>query len=574
MNSQNKSKLRCALAAGLLLSAMAASASSVVTFNVDMSSAAFDPASQTVIVRGSFNNWSGTDIALTNNPSGANPTVWSGTFSIPTNGIAIAYKYVIETGDTYESIGNRDLLLPATSGASVAAPLAFWNDAGTVVTTSVKFQVDMAQQINVGKFDPVAGVVQARAAFNGWGGTAIALTNDPTILRTNQFGLVTSNVYVGTFDVTGPQGQTTPFKFHFDPNDTWEAPNPVNADPYDSNENRFFNLGAGPTQELPIVFFSDSPYSPVATNNVTFQVDMSAAIADGSFVPGSSTVQVNGDFNGWGGTANYLTNDPAALNTNIYTGTVTLSDGVGATHYYKFWASAFPFNGGWEVFANNRALQIVSGNTLVLPVVPFNNLRPGDVLTQPTTVTFSVDMTGAVSTSGGSGSPITFDPSVDSVFIGGFGTDAAHEAWLAPFAAGDPQSQLSNDPVGSSNYTVQVTLPAGYPVLLNYKYGLDGFNNEPGGNHVRVVYTAGNYVMPKDKWGVPSAAEPLVPRLNIAKTGPSQITLTWLGRPGVHLQTKTGLNASWVDHMETDGTSSENWSVNGDAASFFRLVKP
>ena len=34
------------------------------------------------------------------------------------------------------------------------------------------------------------------------------MTNDPTILRTNQTGLVTSNVYVYAFDVTGSPGQT------------------------------------------------------------------------------------------------------------------------------------------------------------------------------------------------------------------------------------------------------------------------------------------------------------------------------------------------------------------------------
>ena len=120
----NKTK-QCGLWAGLLLcSAVVASANTLVTFQVDMSTAAFDPGSQTVSAHGSFNGW-GAGIPLTNNPSGSNPSLWTGTTTVPTNGIVMQYKYVIDPAGTWESIpkgNNRLANLPTTSGASLVLP--------------------------------------------------------------------------------------------------------------------------------------------------------------------------------------------------------------------------------------------------------------------------------------------------------------------------------------------------------------------------------------------------------------------------------------------------------------------
>src|SRR5271156_2086954 len=94
---------RFAAVLGLALGAvLAASANTVVTFQVDMSNASFDPNSQTVSARGSFNGWN--SFALTNNPLGPNPTVWSGTTNLPLNGSVMQYKYTIEPGATYETV--------------------------------------------------------------------------------------------------------------------------------------------------------------------------------------------------------------------------------------------------------------------------------------------------------------------------------------------------------------------------------------------------------------------------------------------------------------------------------------
>ena len=116
--------------AGLLLcSAVAASANTLVTFQVDMSTAAFDPSTQKVSAHGSFNGW-GAAFELTNNPSGANPNLWSGTLDVAANGSVMEYKYVIDPSG-WESIpkgNNRLATLPSTSGASLVLPTVYYAD--------------------------------------------------------------------------------------------------------------------------------------------------------------------------------------------------------------------------------------------------------------------------------------------------------------------------------------------------------------------------------------------------------------------------------------------------------------
>src|SRR5208283_2712772 len=118
MNSKtNFRSVRRALGAGLLFcSAVLAPATTLVTFQVDMSlDPSFDPTTQTVAARGSFNGWSA--FALTNNPNGPNPSLWTGTTNIPSNGVVMSYKYTIEPGANYETISgnskNRLAILPA-----------------------------------------------------------------------------------------------------------------------------------------------------------------------------------------------------------------------------------------------------------------------------------------------------------------------------------------------------------------------------------------------------------------------------------------------------------------------------
>ena len=328
--------------------------------------------------------------------------------------------------------------------------------------------MDLAQQINVGVFDPNSSTVYPKGTFNGWG-TWDAMVNDPTILRTNQNGLVTSNVYVGTYTVAGSPGETMDYKFYIDTGSNYENPAAGTGDPSDHN-NRFYILTNGTTQVLPIVFFSDAPYAPVATNIITFQVDMTAQVFAGNFDPTTGTVEVRGDFNSWGTPQILCTNDLAAANTNIYKAVVAVVNGVGVTEGYKFWASV-PANTGWETMANNRTFTVIKGAAQVLPVVYFSDVDPTDLLPADTLVTFRVNMTNA--TQYPSGTP--FDPSVNGVWFNG---DCLTNGWYTTWGGMWPETQLFDDGThgdavaGDKTYTFQYLVPKGRTLRVQYKYGI------------------------------------------------------------------------------------------------------
>jgi hypothetical protein len=74
-------------------------------------------------------------------------------------------------------------------------------------------------------------------------------------------------------------------------------------------------------------------------------------------------------------------------------------------------------------------------------------------------------------------------------------------------------------------------------------------------------------------------------QLKIGTPSGGTVPVTWLGRPGAHLQSTTNVTGPWTDHFETDGTnwsagfsstnglvSQTNWPTAG--TTFFRLVKP
>ncbi|HWI55803.1 MAG TPA: hypothetical protein VNZ22_01150 [Bacillota bacterium] len=538
-----------------------------------MSTTSFDPSTQTVSVHGSFNSW-GT-LPLTNNPAGPNPALWSGTADVAANGTIIEYKYVIGAG-TWESIpkgNNRLATLPTTSGASLVLPTAFFADLGPSISVDLAFQVDMAQEINIGTFTPGISMVYPKGTFNSWG-TVDSMTNDPTILRTNQYGLVTSNVYVGTYTITASPGQTMDYKFYIDTGNRYEDLPAGSGDPSDHN-NRFLNIANTPTQALPLVFFNNAPYAPTATNFVTFQVDMSAQVLNGSFDPAFSTVEVRGGFNGWGTPQIVCTNDPTALNTNLYKAVVRIVDSVGAAEQYKFWAT-ISANGGWETLADNRGFKLTSGTTQILPAVYFNNLSPNDLLPEDTLVTFSVNMANAVGTDGHA-----FDPAAgDQVYLNGVPNGFVNWDVFLP--------QLINTPAGSQIYSIDMLLPKGSPVVQTYKYSINGTDNEAGqgSNHSRVVRRTGTYVLPQDTFRT-QYSEPDFGALAVGPAAAGKVPVSWLGRPGVHLQTAADLSSGlWQDILGTDGArwtngqastngflSVTNYPTSADK-TFFRLVKP
>jgi hypothetical protein len=597
----------CALLGSVLLcvagTVAAQAQSTFITFSVDMATnianGSFNPppgGTDAVNVRGTYNGWAAAQTPLVQVGSS---TVYTNTVNDTTdpNGGVVAYIFNIN-GSTYETVAdfnNRAARLPLTSGASLVLPTPFFGDAGPKVTNDFTFQVDMSQQIHLGNFtNNGAQIVEVRGNFNGWIGGANLLTNDPTILRTNQFGLVTSNVFVGTVSVSASTNATMDYKFVYDPpTNSYEGVSPVNAD---SGGNRFFTVN--PSQRLALVDYGDAPFAPVA--QVTFNVDMSIVVlTDTNFNPSSLTI--NGDVMGWGGVT--VTNNPSAPNTNIYSMGFAIGAGTTANYQYRYTLKTSPttivydhLNGANGGNANRTYLvpNVASTN---LPAVFFNDASLDDYLTQPTPVLFSVDMNGAVGTD-----THVFNPASDALYINGqFANWYAWAGGINP--AGAPPGYLMVEQGLSTIYTNTIVLPAGTPVAFNYKYGMDftsagGPADDEAGfgqNHYRVVRATkfDPYPMPTDTFGN-QYNEPFFnagarggANLSVGPASGGTVAVSWLGRPGAHLQAKSDLGSGdWQDLWATDGTnwtagpfnptngfvSVTNWPASGK--TFFRLSKP
>jgi hypothetical protein len=164
--------------------------------------------------------------------------------------------------------------------------------------------------------------------------------------------------------------------------------------------------------------------------------------------------------------------------------------------------------------------------------------------------------------------------------------------------------------VGSTTiYTNTIVLPAGTPVALSYQYGIDigSVNGGPDEDeappqlvHYRAVRSTqfSPYVMPVDTFTNQPYVEPFFSTGNIGANGSlsggdlsigtpvaGNTPVSWLGRPGAHLQSAANLAGPWTDYPNTDGAnwsngvntangllSVTNWPAAG--TTFFRLVKP
>ncbi len=598
-----------ALLAGALLCVAgivtAQAQSSIVTFSVDMSTnialGTFNPppplgtGTDVVNVRGTYNGWAGTQTPLVEVGSS---TVYTNTVNDTSdaNGAVMFYIFNIN-GSTYEitaDFKNRAARLPATSGASLVLSTPFFGDSGAKVTNNVTFRVDVSQQINLGIFTNGTSSVEVRGNFNGWAAGSV-LTNNPNILVTNQFGLVTSNVWVGTFPVAASPWSAQDFLYVIQPGTIYESPAVINQD---GGGNRFWASNPSSDLTFPLVNFSDAPYAPIG--QLTFSVDMSiVALTDTNY--NSASVVVWGGFNGWGGGV-AMTNNPSALNTNIYTSPlISVGEGSAVNYQFRYLTlstgdTVYDHLNGANGGGGNRYYQMPIVALTNLPPVMFNDASLSDYLLVPTPVLFSVDMNGAVGTDAHA-----FNPALDTVYINGaFANWYAWAIGINPTPA--PAGYQMVEQGLTTIYTNTIIMPAGTPVSVAYKYGMDanslysGPADDEGGfaqNHYRVVRnTAFNpYVMPTDTFGY-QYNEPFFSSLNTAgghltvgtQSG-GNVPVSWLGRPGARLQTTTDLTSGvWQTIVATDGTnwtagysstngfvSVTNWPASGN--TFFRLIK-
>jgi hypothetical protein len=409
------------------------------------------------------------------------------------------------------------------------------------------------------------------------------------------------------------------FKYVIMPEGNWESSSPA-----DSNDNGNRWLTETGNQNLPLVSFSDQPYSLA---HLTFNLDMSGvAMYDTNFIAGSVTAW--GTFNGWANGVQ-LTNSLAALNTNLYSATVTVGEGADYTVQFRYtnsytgaWVYDYAQDGGPNSANNNNYRHTFNFPITGAPLYTnlnyfFNDLAPDDYLPRDTAVTFSVNMNGTVGNDGHA-----FVVGSDAVYINGMfagatpsqpdptaGTSQLWYPWssgLTPQAA-PPGYQMIEQ--GSSGiYTDTIIIPRGTPVALSYQYGMDYVDaggpveNEATNTlvHYRGVRSTqfNPYVMPVDTFSTNPYVEPFFSTGNIGANGSlaggnltvgtpvaGKIPVSWLGRPGANLQSASSLSGPWQNIPATDGTnwtvgssstngfvSVTNWPSSGN--TYFRLVKP
>ena len=297
---------------------------------------------------------------------------------------------------------------------------------------------------------------------------------------------------------------------------------------------------------------------------------MGIQTAAGRFTPGSDIVECKGTFNGWQG-GFVLTNDPTGANPNLFSGTTYIFDNPGTVEFYKFTVDGGYSGLGWESPASCNTLDrsfTETASPQTLPSVLWSDWKASDVLPATTTVTFQVNMTNAIGADGHVFNPDF--PDYDLVYLNG--------DWMPWWSWGAPPLEMimTNYPPGSMIYVISQTFNQGNSVPLTYKYSINGLDNEAAfaTNHLRYIRTTGSYSLPLDTFGS-QLHEASFGSLKIGQPSGGHAPISWLGRPGVHLQTATNLAASvlWQDLPATDGMSQTNYPVS-PGQNFFRLINP
>ena len=395
-----------------------------VTFSVNMSVQQtlenFNPATQTVEVRGPFNDWAGT--ALTAQGSG----IYSGTVRVSGAAGPIAYKFYT---DSYEGIsGNRSFNLAFNSDRapmpSQVLDTVFYSNVDTVPNfRPVTFAVNMNRQIELGSFLAGTDTLEIRGGMNSWqGGASWRLTDSDS-----------DGIYTGTFSIIGAANSSVEYKFY--------------TSNYEDVPNRSIMLG--PVQQgqtAPTVFFNNDSG---ATRQVTFVVDMSIQQALGKFDPATGEVQLRG-LGSYNVVDKVLTREGA---TSIFKGTFAVAGDAGSAVGYKFFSVGVTDSGFEVINPNdlyiNRSLTLgASDSPMVLDPVYFSNQS----VLPPSALSYTPS-----SASGTVGTAITsLNPSVTGT-VTSYSVSPALPLGLSLDASSGVISGTPSAAASSADYTVTAT---------------------------------------------------------------------------------------------------------------------
>ena len=339
-----------------------------ITFQVDMNQ--YSGSFTTPEVNGDFNGWCGNCNPLTDaNMDG----IWEVT--LPLTQDSIEYKFAFDNWSGQENLTPGTSCTKTTSGftnrfleitGDTVLPLVCWDLCGPCGvapdTNMVTFQVDMSQY--TGSFT----TPEVNGDFNGWCGNCNAMTD------ANMDGI---------WEITLPLTQDSiEYKFAFDAWSGQENLTPGSSCTKTTSgfTNRFTHLNNDTI--LPPVCWDSCSVCFVApdTNMVTFQVDMSQY--GGTF----TTPEVNGDFNGWCGNCNPMTD---ANMDGIWEVTLPIAaDSVEFKYSYDNWAgqeslmsglsctkTTSGFTNRFTHLSGDTTLSVVCWDSCVACVISTNNVH-------------------------------------------------------------------------------------------------------------------------------------------------------------------------------------------------------
>ncbi|MDW8308105.1 MAG: hypothetical protein RMK20_01880 [Verrucomicrobiales bacterium] len=418
----------------------------------------------------------------------------------------------------------RLLLLSASVLLAAALP---------AVAVNVTFRVNMSVQTAMGQFNPETDLVFVAGSFNGWSTTASPLTRSQS----------EPDIWEGTFNLTA--GTWPNYKFVkqvFGVGVVWE----VNGVGPNGDQNRWFQVPGSDTV-LPVVYFNN--ITNVITNHVpvTFRVNMSVQIAQGSFNPATGTLAVSGDaIDNWANLGTHLlTQSPT--NSVLWEGTFQITNAVGAPVNYKF-----IMNGNWETRPNRTF--IMTNVPIVLPIVWFNDVTNVAV---PIPVTFTVNMGVAMARG-------QFNPdNGDFVEARGSFLTGPGGAWLGGFV-------LTNSPTSPIVYsgTFLSTNHAPGSTML-YQFVINGNTWETTGDRTYLFTSTNAVVLPVAFLNNVTS----LGALNWTPLTPTSAELSWQGGPRVRLQSAPAVTGPWQDVPNTENQNSAVVNIGSNRA-FFRLVGP
>lgn len=399
---------------------------------------------------------------------------------------------------------------------------------------NVTFQVNMSIQAALGNFTPGVDAVQVAGNFNGWNPLNGVLTQSVT----------NSDIYEGTFNLTGTTGTTNFYKFVYGAAG-WE----VNGVGPNGANDRQVVIPATATN-LPVVYFNNVNTLP-ATRQVTFQVNLGVQRALGNFDPSLDFVQVSGDFNAWSTTASTLSQSVG--DTNVWEGTFTVAGNAGGTANYKYVLATFASGDVWENNgvgpggAQNRQLVLDPGNQTV-PVVYFNNLTNIPSTTVP--VTFQVNMAAQMALG-------NFTPGGNQVTVAG-----SFNNWNAV------NFGLTNSPANPTIYTGTTNILGGAGSLVSFQYVIDQVTWEEAVGDRGFNLATNAQTLPLVYWN--NVAN--LGQLTATPAGGTQLNASWTAAPLVRLQVSTGL-PNWTDVPGTTGQSNATVNITTDE-TYLRLIGP